>query len=35
MHKTLPDDQSFDLSKPKTLADEKLNVTQNIKFAIG
>ena len=32
---SLPNDKIVDLSKLKALADDKLNVTQKLKFALG
>ena len=33
--KSLPDDKSLDLSKLKAFADNKINVTVKLKFALG
>ena len=32
---TLPKDKNLDLSKPKAYADNKIDVTQNLKFVLG
>ena len=35
MHNSLPNDKFLDWSKLKALADDKINVTEKLKFVLG